>query len=230
MISCINPKAQYLSYEAEIKDAIDRVLNSGWYILGNEVKEFEKEFANFIGTDYSMGVASGTDAIFLALKALNIGSGDEVITTSHTATATVSAIEATGAKAVFVDIEKDFFTIDAHKIEETITKNTKAIVAVHIYGQPCDMDKLLNIKNSNGLYLIEDCAQAHGAKYNQKMVGSIGDISCFSFFPTKNLGALGDGGAINTNSQKLYDRLLMLRQYGWNEEREAQFQGYKAEQ
>ncbi len=145
MILCANPKEQYLAHKDEIKKAIDKVLDSGWYILGQEVKEFENEFSNFVGTKYSIGVASGTDAIFLSLKALDIGIGDEVITVSHTATATVSAIESTGAKAVFVDIEEDYFTIDISKIEELITSKTKAIIAVHIYGQPCDMDELLKI-------------------------------------------------------------------------------------
>lgn len=201
---------------------------SGWYILGEEVKEFEQEFANFVGTEYSIGVASGTDAIFLSLKALDIGAGDEVITVSHTATATVSAIEATGAKAVFVDIDEDYFTMDITKIEKIITAKTKAIIPVHIYGQSCDMDELLAIAKKNKLYLIEDCAQANGAKYKNKDVGSMGDLGCFSFFPTKNLGALGDGGAITTNSKRLYEKLLMLRQYGWDKHRESKFQGYNS--
>ena len=145
MILCANPKEQYLSHKDEINEAINNVLESGWYILGKEVKSFEKEFSNFIGNKYSIGVASGTDAIFLSLKALDIGTGDEVITVSHTATATVSAIEATGAKAVFVDIEEDYFTMDTSKIREVITPRNKAIIPVNIYGQSCDMDELLKI-------------------------------------------------------------------------------------
>lgn len=228
MILCANPKEQYLSHKNEIKQAIDKVLESGWYVLGQEVKEFEKEFANFVGSKYSVGVASGTDAIFLSLKALDIGIGDEVITVSHTATATVSAIEATGAKAIFVDIEEEYFTIDVCQIEKAITSKTKAIIPVHIYGQSCDMDELLRITKENNLYLIEDCAQANGTKYKNKDVGSMGDLGCFSFFPTKNLGALGDGGAITTNSKEIYEKLLMLRQYGWDKNRESKFQGYNS--
>lgn len=228
MILCANPKEQYLSHKQEISEAINKVLESGWYILGEEVKNFEKEFANFVGTKYSIGVASGTDAIFLSLKALGIGIGDEVITVSHTATATVSAIEATGAKAILLDIDEDFFTMDISKVENFITEKTKAIVPVHIYGQSCDMDKLFKIAKDNNLYLVEDCAQANGAKYKAKDAGSIGDLGCFSFFPTKNLGALGDGGAITTNSKEIYEKLLMLRQYGWDKNRESKFQGYNS--
>ncbi|RDX35476.1 DegT/DnrJ/EryC1/StrS family aminotransferase, partial [Arcobacter sp. HD9-500m-PIT-SAG03] len=228
MICFANPKEQYLSHKDEIQEAINRVLDSGWYILGEEVKSFEKEFATFVGTQYSLGVASGTDAIFLSLKALDIGLGDEVITVSHTATATVSAIEATGAKAILVDIEEDYFTIDPKKIEKEITPNTKAIIAVHIYGHPSDVDELIRICKKYDLFLLEDCAQANGAKYKGKKVGSLGDLGCFSFFPTKNLGALGDGGAITTDSLDLYNKLIMLRQYGWDENRESKFQGYNS--
>jgi dTDP-4-amino-4,6-dideoxygalactose transaminase len=225
---CANPKEQYLSHKDEIQEAIYKVLESGWYILGQEVKSFEKEFASFVGVKYSVGVASGTDAIFLSLKALNIGIGDEVITTSHTAMATVSAIETTGAKAIFADIEDGYFNIDINQIENHITSKTKAIIAVHLYGHPCDMDELLTISSNNNLFLLEDCAQANGAKYKNKDVGSMGKIGCFSFFPTKNLGALGDGGAITTNSKEIYEKLIMLRQYGWDDNRYSQFQGYNS--
>ena len=228
MIACINPKENYLSHKREIEQAISNVCESGQYILGEEVKNFEREFCDFVGSKYALGVASGTDAIFLSLKSLNIGASDEVITTSHTATATISAIEATGAKAIFVDIEEDYFSINASMIASMITEKTKAIVAVHIYGQPCDMEKLLEISKSYCLPIIEDCAQASGAKYGDKEVGSIGTFGCFSFFPTKNLGAMGDGGAITTNSKKLYNKLLMLRQYGWNTNRVSEYQGYNS--
>ena len=228
MILCSNPKEQYLSHKSEIKEAIDRVLESGWYILGSEVKAFEEEFAKFVGTTYTVGVASGTDALFLSLKAFDIGSGDEVITVSHTATATVSAIEATGAKAIFVDIEEEYFTMDVAQVEALITPRTKAIIPVHIYGHPCEMDTLVDIAKKHNLRLVEDCAQASGAKYKNRDVGSIGDIGCFSFFPTKNLGALGDGGAITTDSKVLHDKLMMLRYYGWDKARESQFQGYNS--
>ncbi len=228
MILCANPKEQYLSHKDEIKEAITRVLESGRYILGNEVENFEEEFSSFVGNKYCIGVASGTDAIFLSLKALGIGIGDEVITVSHTAMATVSAIEATGAKAIFIDIDEEYFTMDISKIEEIITSKTKAIIPVHIYGQSCDMGGLLKIANDNNLYVIEDCAQASGTRYKTKEVGSMGDLGCFSFFPTKNLGALGDGGAITTNSKELYEKLLMLRQYGWDETRESKIQGFNS--
>ena len=228
MIPCIAPKKQFLSYDKEIKEAIGRVLESGQYILGTEVEKFEKSFAEFVGTKYCVGVGSGTEAIFLSLKALDIGLGDEVITVSHTAMATVSAIEATGAKATFVDIEEGYFTIDVEKIENAITPQTKAIVAVHLYGHPCEMKALDAIAKKNNLYLIEDCAQAHGAKYEKKSVGSMGDLGCFSFFPTKNLGAIGDGGAVVTHSLELYNKLRMLRQYGWDDERNSHFLGYNS--
>jgi len=228
MILCSNPKEQYLSHQKEIDEALSKVLKSGMYILGKEGKAFEEEFSSFVGTHYAVGVASGTDALFLSLKALGIGTDNEVITVSHTATATVSAIEATGAKVVFVDIEKDYFTLDVSQIEKLITKKTKAIIAVHMYGHPCDMDKLVQIAKKYKLKLIEDCAQASGSKYKDKEVGSIGEIGCFSFFPTKNLGALGDGGAITTNSLEIYQKLIMLRQYGWDKNRESQFQGFNS--
>jgi dTDP-4-amino-4,6-dideoxygalactose transaminase len=225
MILCSNPAFQYLSYEKEIDAAIKRVLQSGWFILGKEVKAFEEEFAKYIGVNFAKGVGSGTDAIMLALKALQIGTGDEVITVSQTAVATVAAIEMTGAKAVMVDIEEDFYTIDAKKIEAAITPKTKAIVAVHLYGQPVDLDAVLKITKKHKLKLIEDCAQAHGAMYKNKRVGSIGDMGCFSFYPTKNLGALGDGGMVVTNDTKLADRIEMLRQYGWKERYVSEFAG-----
>lgn len=228
MIPCINPKAQYLSYKDEINKAINKVLQSGFYVLANEVKSFEKEFASYISTNFCVGVGSGTDAIFLALMAYDIGKDDEVIAPSHTAMATISAIEATGAKVVFADIEEDYFTISPDDVKRKITKKTKAIVAVHLYGEPCNMDKLQKIAKKHNIILVEDCAQAHGGLYKEKMLGSIGEISCFSFFPTKNLGAFGDGGAICINSAKIYEKLLKLRQYGWDEKRNCQFLGYNS--
>lgn len=223
-----NPKEQYLSYKSEIQEAINRVLESGWYILGEEVKLFEKELANFIESKFAISVASGTDALFLSLKALNIGHGDEVITVSHTATATVSAIKASGAKAIMVDIEEDYYTIDIDKISANINKNTKAIIAVHIYGQPCEMDNLIDLASSKNIPIIEDCAQSCGAEYKGRKVGSIGTLGCFSFFPTKNLGAIGDGGAITTNSEEIYEKLLKLRQYGWDLNRDSKYNGYNS--
>lgn len=217
MIPCANPKAQYLSYRDDINSAIQRVLDSGWYVLGEEVIRFEKEFAQFNAVSHAVGVGSGTDALHIALRALDIGQGDEVITTAHTAVATASAIDLAGAKPIFVDIEPDFFTIDPDLIEDAITPKTKAIIPVHIYGQPCDMDAIMRIAQKHDLKVIEDCAQAHGAKYNHKRVGSIGDVGCFSFYPTKNLGAIGDGGALVTNDDQLGKKIKLIREYGWEE-------------
>jgi dTDP-4-amino-4,6-dideoxygalactose transaminase len=217
MIPCANPKAQYLSYRDDINSAIQRVLDSGWYVLGEEVIRFEKEFAQFNTVSHAVGVGSGTEALHIALRALDIGQGDEVITTAHTAVATASAIDLAGAKPIFVDIEPGFFTIDPDLIEDAITPKTKAIIPVHIYGQPCDMDAIMKIANKNNLKVIEDCAQAHGAEYNGKRVGSIGDVGCFSFYPTKNLGAIGDGGALVTNDDQLAGKIKLLREYGWKE-------------
>jgi len=215
MIPCANPKAQYVSYRDEIDTAIKGVLESGWYILGDEVRLFEEEFAAYNGVPYSVGVGSGTEALHMALRAFEIGSNDEVITTAHTAVATASAIALSGAKPVFVDIEPDYFTIDPHRIEAAISPKTKAVIPVHIYGQPCDMDAILEIAQRHDLKVIEDCAQAHGATYKGKRAGSMGDIGCFSFYPTKNLGAIGDGGALVTEDERLAEKIRLLREYGW---------------
>ncbi|HAL45182.1 MAG: erythromycin biosynthesis sensory transduction protein eryC1 [Planctomycetes bacterium GWF2_42_9] len=225
MILCSNPAFQYQSYEKEIDDAVKRVLKSGWFILGKEVKSFEDEFAKYIGVNFAKGVGSGTDAIMLALKALRIGTGDEVITVSHTAVATVAAIEMTGAKAVMADIDEEFYTLDPAKIEAAITERTKAIVVVHLYGQSADLDAVMQIAKKYKLRVVEDCAQAHGAMYKNKRVGSIGDVGCFSFYPTKNLGALGDGGMVVANDAELAERVEMLRQYGWKQRYISEFAG-----
>lgn len=225
MILCSNPALQYLSYKKQINAAIKQVLQSGWFILGNEVKAFEEEFAKYIGVNFAKGTGSGTDAIMLALKALQIGAGDEVITVSQTAVATVAAIEMAGAKPVMVDIEEDFYTIAPEKIEAAITPKTKAVVAVHLYGQPADLNAILKITKKHKLKLIEDCAQAHGAIYKNKRAGSIGDVGCFSFYPTKNLGALGDGGMVVTNDAQLAEKIEMLRQYGWKKRYISEFAG-----
>jgi len=228
MIPCANPKAQYLSYQKEINSAIERVLESGWYILGEEVKLFEKEFAQFNKVTHAIGVGSGTEALHIALRAMDIGPGDEVITTAHTAVATASAIHLAGAKPVFVDIEPDYFTIDPSLIEKAITPNTRAIIPVHIYGQTCDMDAIMTIANKNNLKVIEDCAQAHGAEYKGNRVGSIGDVGCFSFYPTKNLGAIGDGGALVTNNDQLAEKIKLIREYGWEERYVSSVEGWNS--
>jgi dTDP-4-amino-4,6-dideoxygalactose transaminase len=215
MILCSNPKSQYLSYKKDIDDAISRVLDSGWYILGDEVEKFEEEFARYVGVSYGIGVGSGTEAIHLALASCEIGQGDEVITVSHTAVATVAAIKLAGATPVLVDIEPDYFTLDPDKLEEAITSRTKAIIPVHIYGQPADINTIVSIACKHRLRVIEDCAQAHGAEIGGRRVGSFGDMACFSFYPTKNLGALGDAGAVVTDDPKLAKRARLLREYGW---------------
>ncbi|MBU1663668.1 DegT/DnrJ/EryC1/StrS family aminotransferase [Patescibacteria group bacterium] len=204
---------QYKSHQAEFDQAIKEALNSGWYILGSKVADFEKKFADYIGTKYAIGVANGMEALQIALLALDIKQGDEVITTSHTAVATALAIIAVGAKPVFVDIDK-YFHINANKIEEKINNHTKAIIPVHLYGQSVDLAKITAICKKHKIHLIEDCAQAHGATYKNKKVGSFGIINCFSFYPTKNLGAFGDGGAITINNKALYEKILQLRNYG----------------
>ena len=226
MILCSNPKAQYIAYKDEIDAAIKKVLESGWYILGEEVEAFENEFADYIGASFGIGVGSGTEAIHLALASCGIGSGDEVITVSHTATATVAAIELTGATPELVDIEPDFFTMDPNKLEAAITPRTKAILPVHMYGHPADMDPILQIAKRHNLRIIEDCAQAHGATYKNKRVGSFGDIACFSFYPTKNLGALGDGGMVVTDDEELAKKASLLRQYGWVQRYNSYFAGW----
>lgn len=215
MILCSYPLSSYLSSKEKIDKTVAKVLSSGFYILGNEVFLFEKEFANYIGVKFGIGVGSGTEALRIALLACDIKNGDEIITVSHTASATISAIKSVGAKPIFVDIEPDYFTIDAQKIKRAITEKTKAIIPVHLYGHPADMRTINKIAKEFRLKVIEDCAQAHGAKIKKKMVGSFGDFGCFSFYPTKNLGAFGDGGIIVTNDQRLAKKCRLIREYGW---------------
>jgi dTDP-4-amino-4,6-dideoxygalactose transaminase len=222
MIPCANPAAQYRSHAKAIHAAIGRVLETQAYILGSEVAAFEKEFASYLGTKHVVGVASGTDALVLALKAMGIGFGDEVITVSHTALATVAAILAAGAKPVLVDIDPVYYTIDPKAVSAAVTKKTKAIIAVHLYGQAADLDSLKKVARAKRLKLIEDCAQCTGGFYKGRRLGSIGDAGTFSFYPTKNLGAIGDGGAVATNDAALAARIARLRQYGWNAIRETQ--------
>jgi len=210
-----DPKANYLAHKAEIDAAISRVLDSGWYILGQEVAAFEEEFAAYIGARHAIGVASGTDALYLALQACGIGPGDQVITVSHTAVATVAAIELCGATPVLVDIDLDTYTINPEQVEAAITKRTRAVIPVHLYGHPADMPAILDIARRYGLYVIEDCAQSHGAAWNGRKTGAWGHLAAFSFYPTKNLGALGDGGMVVTDDADLAERVRLLRQYGW---------------
>jgi dTDP-3-amino-3,4,6-trideoxy-alpha-D-glucose transaminase len=192
-------------------------LESGWYILGDEVRAFEEEFAAYLDVSHSAGVGSGTEALHLALVACGIGHDDEVLTVSHTAVATVAAIELAGAKPVFVDIDPVTYAMDPDLLEKGITSKTKAVLPVHLYGHPAPMEDILAIAREYGLCVIEDCAQAHGATYRGKRVGSFGDMACFSFYPTKNLGAFGDGGAVVTSDSELAEKARLLREYGWAE-------------
>lgn len=214
MIPILDSKRQYATIGSEVEKAVCEVLRSGSYILGPNTKALEKELAEFFGVNYTVGLNSGTDALHLALRALDIGAGDEVITTAFTFVATTEAIGIVGAKPVFVDINPDTFNIDPDKIEAAITPKTKAIIPVHLYGQPCEMDKIMDIAKRHNLRVIEDCCQAIGATYKGQMVGSFGDFGCLSFYPTKNLGGMGDGGLIMTNSEKLRDRVVALRNHG----------------
>lgn len=226
MILCSNPSAQYLSQKSEIDEAISRVLKSGCYILGPEVESFEDEFARYIGVPFGIGVGSGTEALHLALVACGIGRGDEVITVSNTAVATVASIDLAGGTPVFVDIDPESFAMDPGKIEKSISSLTRAIVPVHLYGQPVDMNTVMNIAERYGLSVIEDCAQAHGATYKGQRVGSFGHMACFSFYPTKNLGALGDGGMVVTKDPDLAENARLLREYGWKERNVSSVRGW----
>ncbi len=215
MIPCASPLAAYVAQKAEIDRAMACVLDGGRYILGESVTSFEAEFARFLGTGHSVGVASGTDALHLALRACDLRPGDEVITVAHTAVATVAAIAQTGARPVLVDIDRVSYTMDPDRLEGAITPRTKAVLPVHLYGHPADLDAIEDVARRHGLRLIEDCAQAHGARIGARRVGSIGDAAAFSFYPTKNLGALGDGGLVATADPDLARRLRLLREYGW---------------
>lgn len=217
MIPCANPAAQFHSYQNEIETAVLKVLRSNRFVLGNEVDALEQEFASFIGVTTAIGVANGTDALEIAIRALDIGFGDEVITVSHTAVATVAAIEAAGATPVLVDVDPIFYTLDPLKLKYALTPKTKAVIAVHLYGQSADLGAIGKFCSENKLFLIEDVSQAHGAKWNGKQLGSIGDIGCFSCYPTKNLGAIGDAGLITTKEAGLGNRIRMLREYGWKQ-------------
>lgn len=198
----------------EIKVKFDKIYSNNWFVLGEEDNAFEEEFARFCNTNYCVGCGTGLDAIFLTVKAMGIGPGDEVIVPSNTFIATALAVSYAGATPVLVEPDIKTYTLDPEKIEEKITERTKAIIAVHLYGRAADMDKIAKIARKYGLKLIEDAAQAHGALYKGKRIGSLGDAAAFSFYPGKNLGALGDGGAVTTNDKMLADKIRMLGNYG----------------
>jgi dTDP-4-amino-4,6-dideoxygalactose transaminase len=221
-------KRQYEQIKDELKAPIEKVMASGAFILGEEVGLFEKEFSAYCGVKYGIGVNSGTDALFLACLACGIAKGDEVITPTYTYIATSFGISIAGAKPVFVDMEEKTYNIDVSKIEKAITKKTKAILPVHLYGHPADMSAIAQIAKKHKLKVIEDCAQAHGALYKNKKVGSFGDAACFSFYPTKNLGAFGDGGMVLTDSEEIRDKALLLRDYGRKGRYENIIKGYNS--
>jgi dTDP-4-amino-4,6-dideoxygalactose transaminase len=213
----MRPGAFFEEHRAEVMTAVVRVLDSGWYILGGEVKAFEEEFARQFNFGSAAGVGNGTDAIALALRSLGVGRGDRVATVSHTAVATVAAIEMVGAAPVFVDITSDTYTMDPAALSRTLRDRhpIKAVVAVHLYGHPADMPAILQSANRLGIPVVEDCAQSHGATLNERFVGSMGDVAAFSFYPTKNLGAFGDGGMVVAGNTERIQQVRRLRQYGW---------------
>jgi dTDP-4-amino-4,6-dideoxygalactose transaminase len=229
--------ASYRAHKAEIDRAIQGVLDKGWYILGQEVTAFEEEFAKYIGVRHGIGVANGTDALHVALRAGGIRPGDSVITVSHTAVATVAAVELAGAIPILVDIDPQSYTMDPTRLKDTLRdidtaprsrKNSrpKAVVVVHLYGQPADMPAIIELARQYDLLVVEDCAQAHGSTLAAKKAGTWGSIAAFSFYPTKNLGAFGDGGAVVTNDPKLAERVRLLREYGWKERYISQVAGF----
>jgi dTDP-4-amino-4,6-dideoxygalactose transaminase len=214
VIPFVDLKAQYRSIKPEIDAAVISVLESAQFVLGSAVQSFEKAFATYAGTAHAIGTSTGTSALHLALCAAGIGRGDEVITTPFTFVATVSAIDYTGAKPVFVDIDPETFLIDPSKIEAAITPRTKAILPVHLHGRPVNIAPLMELARRRGLVVIEDAAQAHGAEYGGKRVGSMGDMACFSFYPGKNLGAYGEGGAVTTDNADYAKKIRLLRDWG----------------
>lgn len=217
MIPLADPRAENLLVREALDAAWHRVLDAGRYILGLEVEAFESEFAAYIGDQYGVGVANGTEAIEIALRALGVGPGDEVVTVSHTAVATATAIRRAGAEPVFVDIDPETFTMDPGRLQVAITDRTKAIVPVHLYGQAADLAPIMELAGDLQVPVVEDCAQSHGASYRGKKAGSFGALAAFSFYPTKNLGAIGDGGIVTTPSPDLAERCRLLREYGWTQ-------------
>jgi len=226
MIPFVDLKAQYHSIKAEVDAAVTAVLENSQFILGPEVVAFEKEFAEYCSASTAIGVNSGTSALHLALLAAGVGPGDEVITVSFTFVATVAAIGYSGAKAVFVDIDPVSYTMAPAQLEAAITPRTKAIIPVHLYGQSADMDPIMEIARRHGLTVIEDACQAHGARYKGRRVGSIGDLGCFSFYPGKNLGAYGEGGAVVTSNPEYARTIRMLRDWGAEKKYEHVLKGY----
>ena len=226
MIPIVDLKLQYANIEEEIHQAINKVLKSSQYILGEEVQKFEEEFSSYMGGKFGVAVNSGTSALHLALLAAGIGPGDEVITVPATFVATAAAIVYTAARPVFVDVLPETLTMDAKQLEEAINPKTKAILPVHLYGHPADMKPILELADKHGLVVIEDAAQAHGAEYQGQRLGSLGNYGCFSFYPSKNLGAYGEAGMVVTNDQEAAERLRMLRDWGQSKKYHHTLLGY----
>lgn len=226
MISFLDLGVQYRELKSEIDAAVARVLESSQFTLGKETDAFEEEFADYCGVEYAVGVNSGTSALHLALLAAGIGPGDEVITVPFTFFATVAAIGYVGATPVYVDIDPATFNLDVRQVEAAVTERTRAILPVHLYGQPADMDPILDVARRHNLVVIEDAAQAHGAEYKGRRIGSIGDLGCFSFYPTKNLGAAGEGGLVTTNNPEYARTLAMLRNWGEDRRYHPVIKGY----
>jgi len=224
-IPLVDLKAQYQGIKPEIDDAIQSILDNTAFIGGQVVKDFEGNFASFCTADHCVGVASGTDALFLALQALDIGHGDEVIVPANSFIATSEVVTATGAKVVFVDVNEHSYNIDVSKIEAKITGRTRAIIPVHLYGQPADIDPINEIAKRHNLKVIEDSAQAHGAEYKGRRTGTLGDVACFSFYPGKNLGAYGDAGAVVTNDESIADKIRMMANHGRLKKYDHLFEG-----
>jgi len=224
-IPFVDLKSQYLSIKEEIDEAIHNVIEKTAFVGGPFVNEFEARFGEFCNAEHCIGVGNGTDALYIALKCLGIGEGDETITAANSFIATSEAITRTGAKVIFCDIDPETYTINSGFIEDKITEKTKAVIPVHLYGQPADMDKINQVAKKNNLFVIEDAAQAHGAKYNGNIVGTLGDIACFSFYPGKNLGAYGDGGAVVTNDEELAKKCRMFANHGRIEKYNHEIEG-----
>lgn len=214
MIRFIDFNRKYLRYKKDINVSVERVFKRGWFIAGPERADFEKNFSKYLGVKHVIGVNSGTDSLAISLKAIGVKSGDEVITTSHTATPTVSAIRIAGATPVFIDIDEKTLNINPALIQKKITSKTKVIMPVHLYGYPAEMDVIKKIATENRIFVVEDACQAHGASFRGEKLGTIGDVGCFSFYPTKNLGAFGDAGAIATNDAKIAEKARLLRNFG----------------
>jgi dTDP-4-amino-4,6-dideoxygalactose transaminase len=214
LIPFVDLKREFAEIGNHTTNAIRLVQESGNFVLGENCESFEKEFSSYIGAKFGIGVNSGSDALLLAIKVLGIGEGEEIITVSHTMSSTVDAITRNGAKPIFVDIEPDTLEMDVSSIEEKISTRTRAIIPVHIYGHPVNMNPLMEIAQEHDLVVIEDACQAHGSEYSRRKVGGIGDIGCFSFYPTKNLGAYGDGGMLVTNNKEFYEELRRMRNHG----------------